>query len=151
MHKKASFSSHYYESNAKDHSFTELISTIKDKVNEPQMQWVYYEGKLQAYLNIFVGELKSIGKNKREVLVNILTDQGQLTFKAPLLKGGQRIKIPEEILPKVIEAFESSKHAVLSVSGYKTQLNLEQFRYMLDKAKKKHPLSRFKSAMIFDL
>ncbi|MCF7852073.1 MAG: hypothetical protein K9M07_02400 [Simkaniaceae bacterium] len=141
----------YQQHEAEEHPFTELVSKIKNKVNEPQMQWLYFEGKLKAYLNIFVGELKSINEEHKEVRVIIETDKGRLCFTAPLLQGSQRVKIPDEWIPQIINLFELSEKAKITLAEYKTELNLQRFHYMLEKAKKKHSLSQFKSTMLFDL
>jgi hypothetical protein len=133
---------------SKMHHFAEIVSKVKDKAFEPQMQWVYYEGKLKAYLNVFVGEIKGVGS---EALVQIKTEEGLLKFKAPILKGAQRVKIPEEVIPQIVALFEKSKEATLKLGDYETTFDLNKFQFMLGKSKKQHSLSRFKSVMIFDL
>ncbi|MDN3504816.1 MAG: hypothetical protein P0S95_04495 [Rhabdochlamydiaceae bacterium] len=149
-HPRSTFARKYHPSHTKKHNISEIATKVTDKVNEPQMQWVYYEGKMRAYLNIFVGELKTIADSK-QVPVNIETDKGNFSFTATLLKGSQRVRIPDEVLPELLTLFENAKEATLSLSGYQTTVNLEQFKYMLDKSRKSHPLSSFKTTMIFDL
>ena len=146
--RSTSFEQASLNQDSKMHHFSEIVSKVRDKVFEPQMQWVYYEGKLKAYLNVFVGEIKGAGS---EALVSIKTNQGTLKFKAPILKGAQRVKIPEDIIPQIVDLFEKSEEATLTVGNFETTLNLNKFQFMLGKSKKQHPLSKFKSVMIFDL
>lgn len=150
-HNKASFEQTSLNQDSKTHYFSEIASKVRDRSFEPQMQWIYYEGKLKAYLNVFVGEIQGIRQNPTETLVRIKTKETSLDFRAPILKGSQRIKIPEEFIPQIIALFEKNEEATIIVGKYQTKLNLSKFQFMLSKSKAQHPLSKFKSVMIFDL
>ena len=114
-------------------SFTEIVSKVKNRINEPQLQWFSFDGKMKAYINVFVGELKAKLASHREIKVNIETDRGKLSFKAPLRKGDQKLAIPDKMMPRLQSLLERSKTATLSLGHYKTKLNLKQFKEMLNK------------------
>lgn len=140
-HSDSSFAVHRHK------GFSE-IATTSQQPREPQIEWLYYEGLWSGYINIVAGELSS---ESGQIEVEITTEERTLSFHAPILKGGQKVAIPSSMVMEIIAFFEEAPMAKLQISGYQVELNLHRFSDMVNKAKKKHPLSLFRSMTLFDL
>lgn len=91
---------------------------------------------LCGYINLFLHEAKK-GSDPTKSEVLFFTKQEKLSFYLERLQGGQRLKIPENLIEPILELFK--KHQVITMKiapCYEVKIHLKHFESDLKKLKK---------------
>jgi hypothetical protein len=101
-----------------------------------EIEFLQIGPQLCGYINLFLHEAKkATDPTKSEVL--FLAKQEKLSFHFERLQGGQRLKIPENLIEPILELFK--KHQVITMKiapSYEVKIHLKHFQSDLKKLKK---------------
>ena len=99
------------------------LTHIYNQENPLQLEILALDHDLIAYINIDQGKLPCYEKDEGVALVCIRAKHKNFSFLADRLSGGQKIKIPNDILDDFLAALKENSEVIISIDQqYKTKI-----------------------------
>jgi hypothetical protein len=114
-------------SERKEFRSTKLTHRSHDPGNGIDVELLKTDEHLNVYLNIHSIPVPPSKVDPKKTTVNIAIGEKRLTCEAYRLEGGQRFLLPEEISTSLIEALCQRVPVIISLTGYRTILNPQDF------------------------
>jgi hypothetical protein len=103
-----------------------------------EIEFLYYEDLLSAYINVYLEPVPCYQNDEKTALLKVETKSGPCQLLIHRLSGGQRLKIPEDLLEVFLSYFEQNPSITLKLQGsYSTHINCKHFKEHLKKLKVK--------------
>jgi len=94
-----------------------------------EIEFLYTADQLHAYINVFLEAIPAYEHDEKSALIRIETKSGVHQLLVHRLSGGQRLKIPEDLLETFLSYFEQNSSLSLKLQGpYHTQINCKYFK-----------------------
>jgi hypothetical protein len=103
-----------------------------------ELEFLYNDNKLTAYINVYLEEIPAFQNDEKLALLQIETKSGSTQLLLHRLSGGQRLKIPEDLMEVFISYFEQNSALTFKLQGpYNTKIDCKHFKEHLKKLKLK--------------
>lgn len=103
-----------------------------------ELEFLYADNVLAAYINVFLEEIPPFENDEKSALLKIESTSGTSQLLLHRLSGGQRLKIPEDLMEMFLSFFEENSSVTLKLQGpYNTKINCKHFQDHLKKLKVK--------------
>ena len=127
------FWNHGYIQSGPEFSSSRLSYTDPDRQNGIHLEIIkHYMNTYTGYLFVHSHPIQPYKHDIKKALISIrMTDKDEhqqlFSYIATRYEGGQRVRLPEEALHTLLEAFHQKKNVWIEASGYQTKICLEGF------------------------
>ncbi len=111
---------------------TKLTYASCDSVNEIDLEFLHHQDLVRAYLNVHSRPVPPSNEDPKGALVIIKAGTEEWRFMAYRLEGGQRLLLPQEATDLLVDLLKNLKKVTLSMSGYRTTIDPEDFPHKFD-------------------
>ena len=111
-----------------------------DPIHGIDLEFVQTQEHLKVYLNVHSIPVPAYQGNPKSVLVNLLINSEPLHCQAYRLEGGQRFLLPDEIAATLIKALKNDQEVSISLTGYRSIVQAEDFSAKFDRLQHPFPL-----------
>lgn len=123
----------------KEYDTSRLVYPKSSYLHDMEIEFVYSENTLTAYINVFSKPVPLYENNPNLTLLTISSSEGVHEMICDRLKGGQKIKIPQDSLPLVIDLMEKNSPVTLSLSNfYQLKIQTTGLKKDFNRLKKKN-------------
>lgn len=109
-----------------------LIYPATNFSHDLEIEFLYSNYQLSAYINVYLEQIPAFEKDEKTALLKIDTPAGSTKFLVHRLSGGQRLKIPEDLMDQFLSLFEQNASLTLKLQGpYNTKVSCKTFKQHL--------------------
>lgn len=132
--------------------YTDKLTSVKMPAHhkpQTQIEWVCYDGEVSTYLQTLIGHFSLHTNNEAKIVLQ--TKEKTISFLAPILEGGQKIKIPSNWVPILLQMSHEGIHMNISVGQHSIEIKPEDVKFFLLQIKKKNLGVDLSQLSFFDL
>ncbi len=106
---------------------SKLTFHAKDRINGIDLEILKTEKTSHLYLIVHSAPVPPYKKDPKSALVTFFKEGNKEIFIAHRHEGGQRLRVPDALFEKIINALEQKESLVITLEGYSTEVNATEF------------------------
>ncbi len=100
-----------------------VFTRLNDPVNNLQVEIIKHGDETHAYINVHSFTIPCYNNDPKKAQLTLITPEKELTMIVSRLEGGQRLRIPPEIVPDFLSILSENNDITLSLGHHYLTLN----------------------------
>lgn len=118
-----------------DYNSAQLTHLIQEEFSGIEVQFLKGEFGVITYLNVMCRTIPPFNDHPSEALVVLEIDGEKTPIVATRMEGGQRVRLPDEMGWKMLDALDADQTVKVYLDGFGTELCNSGFKYNYKKFK----------------